>query len=154
MSLIFITFIFKLNEKTFYGKFYTDTLEPDHEGLNEVIKPYLMKGLQDQDVLPENVRIGILSVCNHKYIAIHSSKDEINCFDFYCHKFTINYTVHVRMYMFGKLVDGKLVGGKLVGGKLVGGKLVGDKLVGDKLVGDKLVGDKLVDNKLCENPAL
>ena len=130
MSLIFITFIFKLNEKIFYGKFYTDTIEPDHKGLNEVIKPYLIKGLtqhkqehehqhqhqhqhEPEQFSPENVRIGILSVCNHKYISIYSSKDEINCFDFYCHKFTINYTVHVRMYMFGKLVGDKLVGDKL-----------------------------------------
>ena len=108
MSSIFITFIFKLNYKTFYGKYYTDNISPDHEGLDAEIKPYLLHGIQKQDLLPditEEVRIGILSVSNHKYISIHSSHEERNCFDFYCEKFTINHKICLKMYMFGKLIE-------------------------------------------------
>ena len=108
MSLIFITFIFKLNYKTFYGKYYTDNISPDHEGLDAEIKHYLLQGIQKQDLLPditEEVRIGVLSVSNHKYISIHSSNEERNCFDFYCEKFTINHKICLKMYMFGKLIE-------------------------------------------------
>jgi hypothetical protein len=110
MSLIFITFIFKLNNKTFYGKYYTDTISPDHEGLDAEIKPYLLQGIIEyhkQELLPdvkEEVHIGIISISNHKYISIHSTNEEKNCFDFYCEKFTINYTVCLKMYMFGKCI--------------------------------------------------
>jgi len=110
MSLIFITFIFKLSDEIFYGKYYTDYISPDHIGLDEEIKIYLLKGISEyykQEHLPkvnEKVDIGILSICNHKYISIHSTDEERNCFDFYCKKFTINYIVCLEMYMFGKLI--------------------------------------------------
>ena len=108
MSLIFITFIFKLNNKTFYGKYYTDNIPPDHEGLDEVIKPYLLQGINcynEQEGLNEPVHIGIVSVSNHKYISIHSSNEEKNSFDFYCQKFTINYKTSLKIYMFGRLIE-------------------------------------------------
>lgn len=114
MSL-FITFIFKLQNKTFYGKYYTDTISPDHEGLDEEIKPYLLHGISEYQklekkpqLLPEEIKnmlhIGVISVSNHKNISINSSNKEINCFDFYCEKFTINYKICLEMYMFGKLI--------------------------------------------------
>ena len=63
----------------------------------------------NQYLLPEEinekVHIGVLSVSNQKYIAIHSSDDEKYSFDFYCEKYTINYKICLRMYMFGKLVE-------------------------------------------------
>jgi len=110
MSLIFITFIFTLQGKTFYGKYYTDYISPDHEGLDEVIKPYLLKGLRaykKSNLLPEEeeVRIGILSISNQKYISIHASDAEKKCFDFYCEKFTINHKICMALYMFGKLIE-------------------------------------------------
>ncbi len=117
MSLIFITFIFKMNNRIFYGKYYTDNISPDHTGLDEEVKPYLLKGIseyykkkeENTKVLPEeintNLHIGIMSVSNEKYIAIHSSDDEKYSFDFYCEKYTINYKICVRMYMFGKLIE-------------------------------------------------
>ena len=119
MSLIFITFIFKLTNhpsKTFYGKYYTDNISPDHEGLDAEIKPYLLKGISEyqkieqtqqlsSEEIKETVHIGIISVTNHKYISIHSTNDERNCFDFYCEKFTINHTICLKMYMYGKLIE-------------------------------------------------
>ena len=45
---MYITFIFKLPNgpkayNTYYGKYHTDHILPEHEGLDEVIKPYLLK---------------------------------------------------------------------------------------------------------------
>jgi len=118
-----ITFIFKLASRpnqAFYGKYYTDTISPEHEGLDVEIRPYLIKGIseyhrQDQiqkrinplqfSEFKENVPIGIISVSSLKHISIHSSNQEINCFDFYCEKFTINHTINMKMYMFGKLIE-------------------------------------------------
>ena len=109
MSLIFITFIFKLNNRTFYGKYYTDYISDDHEGLDKEIKPYLLKGINEFQNLKlsqkvENVHIGIISVSDHNYISIHSTDEEIKCFDFYCKNFTINHKISLTMYMFGKLI--------------------------------------------------
>ena len=109
-SLTFITFFFKLNNNTYYGKYYTDNLSPDHEGLDEEIKPYLLQGISEylkEEQLPylnEEVRIGILSVATNQSSSIHSSDQEIKCFAFYCQKCTINYKISLKMYMFGKLI--------------------------------------------------
>ena len=112
MSLIFITFIYKINNKTFYGKYYTDYISPDHKGLDEEVKPYLLRGLNEYqiqeklpEVLEEDLSIGIISVCNHKYISLDSTDAEINCFDFYCTKFTINYKIYLKIYINGKLIE-------------------------------------------------
>ena len=109
---MFITFIFKLPNKpdqTLYGKYYTDYISDDHEGLDKEIKPYLLKGInkfQKLNLSPEvkNVHIGIISVSDHNYISIHSTDEEIKCFDFYCKNFTINHKISLTMYMFGKLI--------------------------------------------------
>jgi hypothetical protein len=111
MSLIFITFIFKLNNRTFYGKYYTDTISPEHPGLDEEIKPYLLKGISEyqkmeqKPQLKEKVHIGIISVSNYNHISIHSTNEERNFFDFFCAKFTINHKICLEMYMFGKLIE-------------------------------------------------
>jgi hypothetical protein len=102
MPLIFITFIFRLPSqpgKTFYGKYYTDSIPPDHAGLDEVIRTYLTRCLPE-----EEVQIGILSVSNEKYIAIHASDKERQIFDFYCEKFSINYVEILKTYLFGKVI--------------------------------------------------
>ncbi len=113
---MFITFIFKLPNKPgqlFYGKYYTDYISDDHEGLDKEIKPYLLKGmngfqtlkcLPEVEVEVEKVHIGIISVSDHNCISIHSTDEEIKCFDFYCKKFTINHKISLTMYMFGKLI--------------------------------------------------
>lgn len=120
-----ITFIFKISnvpqaDKTYYGKYYTDTISPDHEGLDVEIRPYLIKGISEYQKLEykqkrinplqfsefnQKVSIGIMSISNLKHLSIHSSNEEINCFDFYCQKFTINHTISMKMYMFGKLIE-------------------------------------------------
>ena len=123
MTLIFITFIFTRSfrpGKTFYGKYYTDNISPDHDGLDEEIKPYLLRGISEYQkleqksyLLPDDIKkmvhIGIISVSNYKSISIHSTSEERNCFDFYCEKFTINYKICMEMYMFGKLIENPAV---------------------------------------------
>jgi hypothetical protein len=118
MSLIFITFIFKLSNRpnnTFYGKYYTDSISSDHAGIDEEIKPYVLHGIseyQKQEHLSkikEKVHIGILSVSKQPYFSIHSSNEEKKCFDFYFEKFTINYKICMEMYMFGKLIENAAV---------------------------------------------
>ena len=122
---MYITFIFKIPNgpkayKTCYGKYHTDNISPEHEGLDEVIRPYLLKGLSEYHKLEykhnrgnplhfsefkENIPIGIISVSNDTYISIHSSNEEKRVFDFYCQKFTINHKINLEMYVFGKLID-------------------------------------------------
>lgn len=112
---MFITFIFNLPNypgQTFYGKYYTDYISDDHEGLDEEIKPYLLQGIREYDKfeylpeeLKEKVSIGIISVSDHNSISIHSSDKERNCFDFYCKKFTINHKISLTIYICGKLIS-------------------------------------------------
>ena len=114
---MFITFIFKMPHKsseTFYGKYYTDNISDEHEGLDNEIKPYLLKGINafkrlehshdEQEEQEKNIHIGIISVSNDKYISIHSTDNEMNCFDFFCKKFTINHKMCLTLYMFGKSI--------------------------------------------------
>jgi hypothetical protein len=115
MSLIFITFIFTLpNAKSnmkYFGKYYTDSILHEHEGLDVVVKPYLLKGLSHSfekktfEEINKKINIGVLSVSNCNTISIHSTDEEINSFDFYCEKFTINQKVYLKIYMFGKLIE-------------------------------------------------
>ena len=115
MSLIFITFMFTLpNAKgniKHFGKYYTDSILHEHEGLDVVVKPYLIKGLREfsekkpTEEFIRNIHIGVLSVSNCNTISIHSTDEEINSFDFYCEKFTINQKVYLKIYMFGKLIE-------------------------------------------------
>ena len=98
-------------------RYHTDDISPEHEGIDEVIRPYLLKGLSEYNnifehkthILPEelrkNVHIGIISISNDTYISIHSSNEEKRVFDFYCQKFTINYKISLEMYVFGKLIE-------------------------------------------------
>ena len=90
--MTFITFIYKIgNEpKTYYGKYCSDYISDDHEGLDREVKIVLVEGInkyrkqQNLDELTSNIYIGVLSFSSNKYIPTYSSNDEIKCFDFYC----------------------------------------------------------------------
>ena len=41
----FITFIYKIRKNTYYGKYMTNCISDDHEGLDTVVRPYLVNGL-------------------------------------------------------------------------------------------------------------
>lgn len=87
----FITFFYKIEniEKIFYGKYICDDVSNNDEGLDIVIKPTIIKGINEYrykkglDNLNEKVCLGILSFSPDNYTCIYSSDEEIDCFDFY-----------------------------------------------------------------------
>ena len=106
----FITFIYRIgkNKKSFYGKYVCDYISDDHEGLDSEIKSTIIDGINEYRKqqgfakINKTVCLGILSFSANKYIPIHSSDEEIHCFDFYHKHFTNNGETYV---------NGKLIGG-------------------------------------------
>lgn len=104
----FITFIYKIgkNSKTYYEKYVTDYISNDHNGLDMEVKYELIdsinryrtkKGLSK---LHSKIIIGIISFSSDKYIPVYSTKNEINCFDFYF----IEERYDKKIYINGKLL--------------------------------------------------
>jgi hypothetical protein len=89
----FITFIYRVgkNKKTYYGKYCSDYISDDHDGLDTEVKYSLLRGLtkyKEQSNEKENeeemkVIVGVLSFSSNKFIPTYSSENEIECFDFY-----------------------------------------------------------------------
>ena len=103
--MVFITFIYKVgkNPKTYYGKYCTDYISDDHDGLDNEVKYSLIKGLNKYrkqnniQNIKSKIIIGILSFSSNEIIATYSTNNEIKCFDFYC-----NYDN--KIYINGKLI--------------------------------------------------
>lgn len=103
--MTFITFIYKVgkNYKTYYGKFCSDHISDDHEGLDSIVKNILLKGLNDYrkknniKKIKSKIMIGILSFSSSSIIPTYSTDDEIKCFDFYS-------DYHGNIYVNGKLI--------------------------------------------------
>jgi hypothetical protein len=101
----FITFIYKVgkNYKTYYGKYCFDYISDDHEGLDNVVKNILLKGLNDYRTkkniqkLKSKIIVGVLSFSSNDIIPTDSTDDEIKCFDFY-------YENYDKIYINGKLI--------------------------------------------------
>ena len=87
--MTFITFIYRIGRRTYYGKCDMEYVSDDHEGLDDQVRPALMKGItafraqQNLPPLTETVRIGILSLSYEHFIPVYSSEKEIEAFDFY-----------------------------------------------------------------------
>lgn len=89
----FITFIYKIGEMTekiYYGKYCTNYISDDHEGLDIDVKYSLIRGLNEYNKqnniclkINEKIIVGILSFSSDNTIPTYSSNDEIQCFDFY-----------------------------------------------------------------------
>lgn len=88
----FISFIYRIgrNKKTYYGKYATDYVSDDHEGLDEQVKYGLMYGLNEyrkqkglSPLKTKALYVGVISFSDNKYIPTYSSSQEIKCFDFY-----------------------------------------------------------------------
>lgn len=101
----FITFIYKVgrNNKTYYGKYCTNNLSDDHEGLDNEVNYILKEGLnkyrkqKNIQKAMSKITIGILSFSSNSVIPTYSSNKEIKCFDFYC-------DYKNNMYINGKLI--------------------------------------------------
>ena len=101
----FITFIYKVGKKpkTYYGKYCSDYISDDHEGLDNEVK-YILKQSLNQYRKQHNIQkiksklmIGILSFSSNEDTPTYSTNNEIQCFDFYK-----NYDE--KIYINGKLI--------------------------------------------------
>ena len=106
----FITFIYRITDdpNIYYGKYVTDYISDDHEGLDLEVKDNLLDGLNKyriQNNLTEldesNIKIGVLSFCMDNYIPCYSSDNEIACFHFY----TIYSSYNYKSYINGILIQ-------------------------------------------------
>jgi len=86
--MTFITFIYRIGRKTYYGK-CDMYVSDDHDGLDDKVRPILLDGIaafrkkENLPALTETVRIGILSLSYGHVIPVYSSEKEIKAFDFY-----------------------------------------------------------------------
>jgi hypothetical protein len=87
----FITFIYRVgkNPKTYYGKYCSDYISDDHEGLDTEVK-YILKGGLDEyrkknnmPKLNKKIIIGVMSFSSNQVIPTYSTSNEIKCFNFY-----------------------------------------------------------------------
>ena len=87
----FITFFYRLkNDNTkYYGKFVSNYISDDHDGLDREMKSIVVYGINlltmnmTINITMDDVSLGILSFSDHSYIPTYSSDDEIEMFDFY-----------------------------------------------------------------------
>jgi hypothetical protein len=85
----FITFFYKLkNDNTkYYGKFVSNYISDDHDGLDREMKSIVVYGINlltmNMTINMDDVSLGILSFSDHSHIPTYSSDDEIEMFDFY-----------------------------------------------------------------------
>lgn len=100
----FITFIYKVgkNQKTYYGKYCSDYISDDHDGLDNEVKYILKQSLnqyrtQNNQKIISKLIIGILSFSSNECTPTYSTNNEIECFDFYK-----NYDEQI--YINGKLI--------------------------------------------------
>lgn len=105
---MFITFIYRIGSRTYYGKYDTDYISDDHNGLDLEVRYLLLNEINrfreksGKEKL-KKIKIGVMSFSDSYVSAIptDSSKDEIECFDFY----------HIKLgYEPGKTyINGKII---------------------------------------------
>lgn len=102
----FITFIYKVghSSKVYYGKYCTDYISNDHDGLDLEVRYSLIKGLnlyREKNNMPKvkKISVGIISCMIEYNVPIYSTPNEIKCFDFYCDD------IDGKIYINGKLLD-------------------------------------------------
>ncbi len=88
----FITFIYKVGKspKTYYGKYWSEYISDDHEGLDNEVRSELQRALHtyrqqksERPVSKPKVIIGVLAFVSDEYVPAYSTENEIKCFDFY-----------------------------------------------------------------------
>lgn len=106
--MVSISFIYKMKNinKTFYGKYISDYISDDHDGLDIYIKYEVLniinKYRENQNlkkISKKNIMIGIISCSNENYLD-YSTDNEIFCFDFY----HIEYKGEHKYYINGKKI--------------------------------------------------
>ena len=103
--MIFISFFYKIENdpRIYYGKYYSDKILQDHDGLDIVVEDILLFGLNRfrkqknyLELKSKDIYIGILSISEEKIIPILSSPKEISCFNFYYY--------NNKIYVNGRLI--------------------------------------------------
>ena len=86
----FISFIYRIGTKKYFGKYASQSISDDHDGLDCEVRYFLMEGLNrfraqrgEAALSDADVLIGVLSFSANQYIDVWSSEEEIKCFDFY-----------------------------------------------------------------------
>ena len=87
--MVFITFIYRIDKKTYYGKHVASMIIDDHEGLDLEVRDNLLFGInafRKKNGLSElkNIMVGVMSYSYDNFTPCYSSKEEIACFDYYC----------------------------------------------------------------------
>jgi hypothetical protein len=106
-----ISFIYRIakTNQTYYGKFLTDTISDDHDGLDLIIKPKLTyalnkhRRLKNKGKLKQTIFIGVLSHSNSWMN--FSNEREVKCFDFLYEQYKSKDGVDVEDYW----VNGELL---------------------------------------------
>ena len=107
---MFITFIYRIenNPKTYFGKYNTDYISDDHEGLDKEVLPDLLNGINIyreqknlQQLKKNQVKVGILSCSTNSNYLNYSTKKEIDLFGFYC----TSYKHIKKFYINGKQIN-------------------------------------------------
>lgn len=102
----FITFIYRIgnNNKTYYGKYCTDYMSYEHEGLDIEVRYRLLQGINRfrqnkciRKLKSKQMKVGIISYSSDSFVPMYSTDKEIQCFDFY-------YDYNNNAYVNGKLV--------------------------------------------------
>ncbi len=107
--MTFITFIYRIgnNPTAYFGKYVTDSVSDDHNGLDMEVKYALVDGLNKyreqkgyRKPSLRNIRIGVLGFAADRYIPTYSSEDEIKSFDTYivAYNYTVNTFVNGKQF--------------------------------------------------------
>jgi hypothetical protein len=106
-----ISFIYRIDKtnQTYFGKYLTENISDNHDGLDTIIRPKLTYGLNkhrrlnNKNKLKQSIFIGVLSYSN-AWIDF-SSEREIKCFDFLYEQYKTKEGVEVEDYW----VNGQLL---------------------------------------------
>jgi hypothetical protein len=99
-----ISFIYRIDKtnQTYFGKYLTDNISDNHDGLDTIIRPKLTYGLNkhrrinNKNKLKQSIFIGVLSYSNTWMD--FSSEREIKCFDFLYERYKTEEGVEVEDY--------------------------------------------------------
>lgn len=102
----FITFIYKIANEKYFGKYDTGRMSDDHSGLDKEVLSHLYRGLiqhrKNQGITEvlrkKDIKIAVLSFSDDKWVPTYSSDDEYQCFDFYCvdYDYGRDYTIYIN----------------------------------------------------------
>jgi len=105
-----VSFLYRVgaNPKVYYGKYVCDYISDDHDGLDNEVLPYLLKGInmyrQNGSLQPlkkKQVKVGILSCSTNSNYLDYSTRKEVYLFGFYYTR----YKDIEKIYINGKKIN-------------------------------------------------